>query len=485
MTRLGARLVGLIGTLVITRFLSPEVMGEVGVAVVAVLTAQFASDFAFGQYIVVKSKDDPDAVFHAFFFNLLTTIVAAVFLLLLASPLGELLGAEEMERYLPVMVLSMILERLARIPESISLRELRFKLFSVASAMSEFAYVGVAISMAAAGYGGDSIVWANVAQYGLRLVWLGTAVERSLWFNPVRITWQHTRDMFRFGFPLAIGNVAHYCSTSWDRLVVTKLFGTSVHGVYALGKSLSSVPADNIGDAVADVLMPSFVRMTPEGARVAVTRACHLVAVVVYPMAAGLAAVSPTLVAALFNAEWAGIAMPLTILAAVSLIDPLGDTMASYLKARDMPWAVMFVQISFLGVLLAATFVLGSLYGLYGACYGVGVGLVYRALAALYAAHHYDEVSFWPMLVGLARVGMAAALMAGAVVGIRLVFTSSIDNVVVSLTIEIIAGGLAYIPAIFLCASPLAKEVLKWIQDRRHGRHEDANDSKDDSPLAT
>ena len=472
-TRLGARLVGLVGTLVITRFLSPEVMGEVGVAVVAVLTAQFASDFAFGQYIVVKSKDDPGAVFHAFFFNLISTILAAGALLLLASPLGDLLGAEEMERYLPVMVLSMVLERLARIPESIALRELRFKLFSVASAMSEVGYVGVSLGMAAAGYGGDSIVWANVAQYGIRLVWLGTAVERSLWFTPVRITWAQTKAMFRFGIPLAIGNVAHYCSTSWDRLVVTKLFGTSTHGVYALGKSLSSVPADNIGDAVADVLMPSFVRMTPEEARVAVVRACHLVAVVVYPMAAGLAAVSPTLVAALFNAEWAGIATPLTILAAVSLIDPLGDTMASYLKARDMPWAVMVVQISYLGVLLGSTFVLGYYHGLYGACFGVGVGMLYRAMAALYAAHRYDQVPMGEMMLGLIRVAMAAALMGGAVYGIRIVFTGSLDNVILALFIEIAVGGLAYIPAVFLCAAPIAKGVVTWIRDRRAGNHDD------------
>jgi len=475
-TRLGARLVGLVGTLVITRFLSPEVMGEVGVAVVAVLTAQFASDFAFGQYIVVKSKDDPAAVFHAFFFNLISTILAAITLLLVAGPLGDLLGAEEMERYLPVMVLSMVLERLARIPESIALRELRFKLFSVASAMSEIAYVGVSLGMAAAGYGGDSIVWANVAQYGLRLLWLGTAVERSLWFHPVRLTWQQTRAMFRFGIPLAVGNVAHYCSTSWDRLVVTGLFGTRVHGIYALGKSLSSVPADNIGDAVADVLMPSFVRMTPEEARVAVVKACHLVAVVVYPMAAGLAAISPTLVAALFNAEWAGIATPLTILAAVSLIDPMGDTMSSYLKARDMPWAVMVVQISYLGVLLGSTFALGYYFGLYGACFGVGVGMAYRAFAALYAAHYYDQVPIGEMLFGLIRVALAAALMAGAVVGIRSVFTGSLDNVIVALCIEIAVGGIAYVPAVFLCASPIAKGVIKWIRDRRAGNHDDDDD---------
>jgi O-antigen/teichoic acid export membrane protein len=193
-------------------------------------------------------------------------------------------------------------------------------------------------------------------------------------------------------------------------------------------------------------------------------------------MAAGLAAISPTLVAALFNAEWAGIATPLTILAAVSRIDPLGDTMSTSLKARDMPWAVMVVQISYLGVLLGATFVLGYYFGLYGAWFGVGVGMLYRALAALYAAHYYDQVPIGEMMFGLIRVALAAALMAGAVVGVRMVFTSSLDNVIVALCIEIAVGGIAYVPAVFLCATPIAKGVIKWIRDRRAGNHDDDDD---------
>jgi PST family polysaccharide transporter len=472
--------VGLIGTLVITRFLSPEVMGEVGVAVVAVLTAQFVSDLAFGQYIVVKSKDDPGAVFHAFVYNLLTLALAAITLLLLAEPIGDFLGAKEMTRYLPVMVLSLVFERLARIPESVALRDLHFKLFAAASAVSELTYVGVSLSMAAAGFGGDSIVWANVAQYGLRFVWLGLAIDRSLWFHPVKITWRQTKEMLGFGVPLAVGNAAHFASNAWDRLIVTGLFGSAVHGLYALGKSLSAVPADNVGDAVSDVLMPSFVRMTPEEARIAVVRASHFVAIIVYPLAAGLAVVSPTLVQALFTPEWYGIAMPLTILASVSLIDPMGDTMTSYLKARHMPWAVMFIQISFLGVILAATFVLGYYFGLYGACFGVGVGMFYRAMCALYVAHRLDHVSVLDMMVGLIRTALASGLMALAVLGVREVLTGKLDNIFLALGIEIVVGGIAFVPAAFLVAGPIARDVIAWVRKRRAGGDEDEDEGGED-----
>ncbi len=457
----------------ITRYLSPSVMGEVGVAVVTVLTAQFVSDFAFSQYIVVKSKDNPGATFHAFVFNLLFLSLAAGVLLISAAPLGDLLGSDSMTRFLPVMVLSLVFERLARIPESVALRELRFKLFSIVTSTTELVYVGTSLGMAAAGYGGDAIVWANVAQYGLRFVWFGLAVKLPMWFSPTPITRKQTRDLFRFGLPLAIGNAAHFASSAWDRIIITGLFGNATHGLYSLGKSLSAVPADNIGDAVADVLMPSFVRMSSAEVRVSVVKACHFVAIVVSPLAAGLAVVSPTLVHALFTPEWYGIAMPLTILAAVSMIDPMGDTMTSYLKARDMPWAVMMIQLGYLSVLLSTTYVFGRYFGLYGACFGVGAGMSFRALVGLWVASRLDQVSISDMLIGLSRAFLASGLMVLAVLGIREVLTGSMDNIFLALVIEILVGALTYPPAALLVARPIMKEVLGWIRARRAGEHDD------------
>ncbi len=484
-TRLGARLVGLVGTLLITRFLSPEIMGEVGVAVVTVLTAQYVSDFAFGQYIVVKSQNNKAAIFHAFVYNIITLAIAALVLLLMAATLGDLLGSGSMTRYLPVMVLSLAFERLTRIPESVALRELRFKLFSIVTSVTELVYVGVSLSMAAAGYGGDAIVWANVAQWGTRWLWFSLAVKRPMWFSPVAITWKETKALFRFGIPLSIGNAAHFASSAWDRIIITGLFGHATHGVYSLGKSLSAVPADNIGDAVADVLMPSFVRMTPEEARIAVIKACHFVAIVVSPLAAGLAVVSPTLVEALFTPEWQAIALPLTILAAVSIIDPMGDTMTSYLKARDMPWAVMVIQLGYLAVMLGTTYLLGREFGLYGACFGVGAGMTFRALVALFVASYLDQVSIPKMLVGITRAALASGLMVLAVLGVRVVLTGDLDNIFLALAIEIVVGAVSYPPAAFLVARPIVSEVITWVRNRRSGDDDEDNDDEEEEASKT
>src|SRR5262245_8218533 len=50
----GGRAVGVVGTLVLTRFLAPEVVGEVSAAAILCMTANWISIWGFGQYTVIK-----------------------------------------------------------------------------------------------------------------------------------------------------------------------------------------------------------------------------------------------------------------------------------------------------------------------------------------------------------------------------------------------------------------------------------------------
>ena len=51
LTSVGSRGVSLVGTFILTHFLNPDVVGEVNVAFVAVLTASFLSHIGFGHYV--------------------------------------------------------------------------------------------------------------------------------------------------------------------------------------------------------------------------------------------------------------------------------------------------------------------------------------------------------------------------------------------------------------------------------------------------
>src|SRR5512144_1161421 len=75
---MGGRVVGVLGTLVMTRFLHPEQIGEVSDATIIAMTANWLSIWGFGQYAVVKGRgaDAAEVTWHATFAYAVLGVIA-------------------------------------------------------------------------------------------------------------------------------------------------------------------------------------------------------------------------------------------------------------------------------------------------------------------------------------------------------------------------------------------------------------------------
>ena len=76
-TGVGMRVVGLIGTLVLTRFIAPAEYGDVSAAAICVLSANQLAYFAFSQY-VIANKSPADVAFQAAVIHFGLGVVAMV-----------------------------------------------------------------------------------------------------------------------------------------------------------------------------------------------------------------------------------------------------------------------------------------------------------------------------------------------------------------------------------------------------------------------
>src|SRR5215207_6639681 len=102
---MGSRAVGLVGTLVITRFVAPAEYGEVTVAAVLAMTANQLSSLGLGQYLVSRPAASRSAVFHVTSLHVLLGVLALAILLLVGTRRGPLFGAPGMARDLPGLAL--------------------------------------------------------------------------------------------------------------------------------------------------------------------------------------------------------------------------------------------------------------------------------------------------------------------------------------------------------------------------------------------
>ena len=109
---MGSRAIGLVGTLLITRFVAPSAYGEVMVGSVLVMTANQLSTLGFGQYLVSRPDADRDTAFHATLFHVLLGVGALVLVLSVGPRLAPWLDAPGLTRFLPGLAIATLLDRI-------------------------------------------------------------------------------------------------------------------------------------------------------------------------------------------------------------------------------------------------------------------------------------------------------------------------------------------------------------------------------------
>lgn len=458
-----ARLIGVVGTLLLTHLLAPDIVGEVSVAAVLVASTNQFSSFGFGQYVVAHPDLEPGGVFQIATLHLGFGLVGIVAVVLLAHPLAPLFDAPHMARYVPGLALSVLLNRMSIIPERVLIREMKFGMASSSRTAGEITYAVITLYTAWLGWGGFAIVFGNLARSAVRtgLIWL--AAPARGWLVPTRLDRTLVRDVFRFGTPLWLGASASFCSTKWDNLVFAGLFGPTELGLYNLGYNLADIPTSQVGEHVGDVLLPSFTRMEPHQQRRSLVRSSGLLALIVFPLAVGLGTVAHTLVRGLFNEEWQGVAIYITILSALSVARPVGWIIFSYLQARHRTRPIMVLEIGKLAGLLGFIAALSPL-GPEWAASGVGIAFGLHALASMWLIQRTEGIKMTRMLAVMAGPLFACGPMVAAILALRWGFHLDHRHPLPELVLEVLAGGAVYVGACFVVARGVTRDFLGLLR---------------------
>jgi lipopolysaccharide exporter len=466
---LGSRLVGVVGTLVLTHLIAPDVVGEVSVATVLILSANQLSSFGFGQYVVANPNLPATGVFQVATLHLGFGVAGVIVVMLVAEPMAPWFDAPQMAQYVPGLAASVLLNRMSIIPERVLIREMKFAAASMARTAGELTYVVTAVGFAYYDWGGEAIVFGNVTRSLVRTIIIIGASDRKRWLVPSPLERGLVRDVFHFGTPLWLGSSASFFAGKWDNLLFASLFGPHQLGLYALGYNLADIPTSHVGEHIGDVLLPSFTRMDQEGQRRALVRSAALLALIVFPLAIGLGAVADTLAAALFNAEWQGVAVYLAILSALSVARPVGWIIFSFLQARHRTRAVMVLEIGKLVFLLLFIWAL-SIFGPYWSAAGVGVGFALHALASMWLIQASDGVRITRMLAVMGPPLLACVPMVGGVMAVRygLGLTDSLP--ILGLILEVAVGAIVYVLAALLLARKAARDFLGLLRRSFRGK---------------
>ena len=460
---IGSRMIGVVTTFILTRFLPPDVQGEVYNTFIVVSSASAMASLGLGQYITANPKAGRGVGFHVTVFHVLAGLAVFGICWLLRGVLGRAFNLPSIAVYLPGFLLSVMLDRLASLPRNILARDMRFKVLGLRQALGEVVFGGVTIFTAWIGWGGQSIVVGNIARGLLGFLLLAAWADRREWLEPCRLDKATTKKLFRFGIPISIGGFFHYGAGNWDNITIGKVFGDVTVGLYNQAYKLADLPATHIGEQIGDVLVPSFAHMDDaEDRKRALARASGLLCLVVFPLAVGLGAVANTLVAAFYTASWAGVAPLLTVLSVLSVVRPIGWLIGSYLQVVARTRAIMLLEILKVTLIIGSMLALSPLGPVWAAA-GVGIGYGLNALTYLWSLRS-EGIMFKSVVKPLVGPLLACGPMVLAVLGVRMLLVPTHVPYAIRTLLEVIAGAAAYVPSALVLARSASKDLIGLLK---------------------
>jgi lipopolysaccharide exporter len=497
----GARVFGILGTLAVTHYLSPEEYGEVSLAALVTLTASTCANAGVSQYIASKPNAERAAVFHATFYYLLLGVLALGLSVVLAGPFSWLINAPGIGRYLPFLAASTLVDRVCTIQDRIQVRDMRFRSVGLIRSLGELTYSVTSVLLAAtcAGtmFGGPhALVWAMLARSVVRLVTLSATTPWREWAEPHRITMAQTREFFSFGLPMSLAGVANFGSGKFDNFVYAHHFGEAGAGKYNLAYNFADIPAALIAETVGDVLVPSFARMENDARRrSAFLLSLQTLVLLVTPLSLGLSAVAPDLVRLAFPPEYEGITRTLRILVMFAVPRTIIWTAIAYLQVRNEPRLIMVLEwlrlVGIVAFMHAVTFVTRLLLGpdaaVSAACAAVVLVFAASSLSYMVMIRRIDGVPLLDQIRPLLPPTLACAPMVLAVWAVQRgfdrmgIFTPlhpvrSFGERALTfgprLLVEIVVGFLVFVPSALLLAPTASRSLLGMVGDalkRRRG----------------
>jgi PST family polysaccharide transporter len=457
-----ARAIGLVGTLVLVRFVSPNDYGEFAVASALVMTCNTLSTVGVGPYIIANREMGRDEVFHATLINGVFAFAAFAVAVVFARPLAPFFGAPTIVRYVPGFALAILIDRISYVPERLLVRNMEYDRISIARTVGELTYTVVSVGLAWRGWGGMSMVVGNLARTTLKGAIFVASVKGAEWLTISPIRPALIRKLMVYGITVTLFGAAYVALGRWDNLLVSRFFGPTILGAYNLAYNFADIPATQVGEQIADVMFTSFAQMGHDDRRQALVRSMGVLALIMFPLGIGLGAVAPTLAGATLDQRWAATGSMLAVLSVLSVAKPVAAALASFMMVQYGPRLVVVLEVASLAALIAAISTVGRLGPLW-TCGAVIAVFLARSLLAMRMVRPAG-ISTASLLRKLAPPLVACAPMVAAIVLVRRGIAPLGWSGATRSVIEVATGMLSYVAAAPLIARDATRDAVSLVQ---------------------
>lgn len=390
-------------------------------------------------------------------FGLLLLVNGALFLGLLfsADAISEYFREPRLKALIQVSAIIFVMAPFRTIPNALLDISMDFKIKAQVELAAAIISSLAALVLALFGAG----VWALVAAMLLSAILKAVLLA---YFRPwiLRPTFrlEPIKELLKYGSIIMLGDAINGLSGNALSFLAGPQLGAEVLGFYAVARVFSSLPMSKLMPILNQTMFPAFAQLkeNPEIAKKYLLKSLEMSAMIIVPLAIGMACISANLVSVVFGDKWKTVALPLAILSALIPIRLIDQIFNVPLNAIGHAKVVTRINICTL-IILCLGALTASRFGLLGLVYLSGIAAFVSATISLLVGSKIFNIHFKDFCKVLKPSFIASSIMAMVLITANHFILGS--SGLIRLLVEVISGGLIYYLAMFFLFRKTLNEV--------------------------
>ena len=450
-----------IATIGMATLLLPADYGLVGMATVVIGLVNQVAEFGLGAAVIQHRDLSKEIERRLAGAAVLIAVVLAAVTAGTAPLIAAFYSQDALLLVIPVLSARFLIDAFATVPRALLARGLQFKQLAMVEGAESIAMASVSLAVAYTTRSYWALIAANLVG-GLVVAILVNLLAPVGPRSPGRLA--DLRPLLTFGRDLVLSRLAWFSYSNADFVVVGRLLGKEALGAYTLAWSIASAPAEKFAGLVLSVA-PAI--LSEARAQASEVRRLFLVmvqgvALVIFPLAAGLALVADTLVLSVLGPQWAAAVEPLRLLALAFIVRALATLEPVVLLVRHETYINRNMMALF-AVVAPLAFLFGAQWGTAGvaAAWLVVIPVLTLPLHAHYVWRRIG-VSWHDWLRAIWPAASSAAAMVAVVLSIETFGT--IGSPFLLLALQIVGGGAAYLGVLWAGHRHAAEALLRVVR---------------------
>jgi PST family polysaccharide transporter len=340
---IASRAIGPIVFLLLARMLVPEDFGVVAAATVVISFSQVFSDAGLVKALIQRQNRVGESANVVFWLNLGIGLVIVAILLVAAPLIAGFFHDERIALVVRVLSLQILMAAFSSVHTALLQKDLNFKALFWVRLITTALPAIASVPMAILGMG----YWALVA--GTLIGQIGQSAilwTRSPWRPQLAIDLKLAGELAAFGKWAMLSGLLGWFYIWMDAIVVGHYLGPHDMGLYRTGNTFVTMIFGLIFSPLLPVLYSVFSRVRHDLSKVAESLLLVVkgIAMVAFPISAGLIALRVPIEQHVFRDEWGGIGMVIAILSLVQgfawLVGSNGEAYRGVGKPHIETWAM-------------------------------------------------------------------------------------------------------------------------------------------------